>query len=1073
MTNKPMVLLFLFIFTSICQLWASPPAGKIRVTTVIDGVTREYFIHVPSSYDGSKNVPLVFMLHGTGGDGEKYYDTYGWKELAEKEGFLAVFPSSGRYKIIDEGEYKTTTKWNTMPDASYVFQPGEVGLDDIKFLRRIVYEMFDNYNIDTKRVYLNGFSNGGQMAAKCSVEMSDLLAAVAQNASSFFIDTTYVPKRKLPVLYQVGNKDYGPGNEGPEASLSLLDSLISTPNIPWLNGKHYRIAHSHIRNFDLQETYTIEGDTNTAVVATYLPNHPGPGTGYEFKFIFVKGLAHIYPNGVNHFFDAPAIHWNWMKQYVLEDDNNTGGQKVRVTTNVDNKEREYYVHIPSSYDGNKEVPLVFMLHGTSGDGETFYNSHGWIELSDQEGFLAVFPSSGKYKIIDDGVNKNISKWNTTPDADWAFQPGETGLDDIKFLRKVVDEMKTNYNIDAKRIYLNGFSNGGQMAAKCAIEMSDILAAVAENTGSFFLDTTYVPKRKLPILYQVGNKDYGPGNEGPEGSLAYLDTLLTTPGILWMNGKHYRVAHNHIRDFDLQETFTIEGDTNTAVIATYLPNHPGPGTGYEFKFIFVKGLAHQYPNGNNHFFDAPRIHWDWMKQYQLEWPDSTASFTLSTQGGHGGGSYAEGKKIHIWSAQQDGKVFTHWTGDVQYLASAKEYHTVVTMPGKNISVQANYAELLPTMKLLQVDVQGAQKVKKLYLHLPSKNEMKGLIWFFHGTDGNAASMASNIEVKQFMDLMMTKKFGIIAITSEESQDGVDYDANGAIQWSYGIDSTLIDYANIRAVRDSLLRRGLLDPKTPHLAYGYSAGAAFSELVVNVLNWKAAIGHTVAGSPQLSLVATKPFFLSINENDRHPGVGPAGNAQARENHINYANRGVCAELHEFSQSPLFPERFDRSLFITEPLSKAIYNEIKENNMLDENSVLKGLFSELQFQVFSNPNKFPIITALNQLQLKDLEDQISVTNAEHKPKADINGQLVEWLGSLCGTVSVEDVTVADVLKVYPNPSTVGVWLEAEANWALFDLNGRQLLKGHSSYVDVSQLMAGMYILESNNEKVKIIKR
>ncbi|MBK7009915.1 MAG: prolyl oligopeptidase family serine peptidase [Saprospiraceae bacterium] len=215
---------------------------------------------------------------------------------------------------------------------------------------------------------------------------------------------------------------------------------------------------------------------NIAVVATYLPNHPGPGTGYEFKFIFVKGLAHIYPNGVNHFFDAPAIHWNWMKQYVLEDDNNTVGQKVRVTTNVDNKEREYYVHIPSSYDGNKEVPLVFMLHGTSGDGETFYNSHGWTELSDQEGFLAVFPSSGKYKIIDDGVNKNISKWNTTPDADWAFQPGETGLDDIKFLRKVVDEMKSNYNIDAKRIYLNGFSNGGQMAAKCAIDMSDIFGS---------------------------------------------------------------------------------------------------------------------------------------------------------------------------------------------------------------------------------------------------------------------------------------------------------------------------------------------------------------------------------------------------------------------------------------------------------------------------------------------------------------------------------------------------------------------------------------------------------------------
>ena len=112
-------------------------------------------------------------------------------------------------------------------------------------------------------------------------------------------------------------------------------------------------------------------------------------------------------------------------------------------------EREYFIHVPSSYDGSSPVPLVFMLHGTSGNGETYYNAYGWTELADVEGFIAVFPSSGRYKIVEDGVNKTTTKWNTPPDADWTFQQRVMGYDDIKFLRKVVDEMKKTTTLTVK------------------------------------------------------------------------------------------------------------------------------------------------------------------------------------------------------------------------------------------------------------------------------------------------------------------------------------------------------------------------------------------------------------------------------------------------------------------------------------------------------------------------------------------------------------------------------------------------------------------------------------------------
>ncbi|MFN8332099.1 MAG: hypothetical protein U0T81_12935 [Saprospiraceae bacterium] len=103
------------IVLSICIV-SSLLAQKFTYNTV-DSVKREYIVHVPPNYDSTKKVPVVFMLHGTSGDGELMYATSGWVEMSNKEGFIAVFPSSLKYRIIDNGEYKTITKWNTQPDA--------------------------------------------------------------------------------------------------------------------------------------------------------------------------------------------------------------------------------------------------------------------------------------------------------------------------------------------------------------------------------------------------------------------------------------------------------------------------------------------------------------------------------------------------------------------------------------------------------------------------------------------------------------------------------------------------------------------------------------------------------------------------------------------------------------------------------------------------------------------------------------------------------------------------------------------------------------------------------------------
>ncbi len=284
--------------------------GKNKFTLTVDGHQRQYFVHVPFNYDGKSPFPVVFMLHGTTGNGEIFYNISGWKELAETDSILTVFPSSGPVCIIDaDNKIKNTTKWNSLP-SEWRYCPQEEPRDDLKFLKSILEELNKKLNIDQRRVYLVGFSNGGQMAAKCAIFLSDIFAAIIEDAGSFYTDTVYRPIRRLPTAFMLGNLDYGPEMEGPEIALSKLPNLLNTSS-PQINN----LINTHIKSFNLENTFKITGDTNTVLTATFKSKDGQPQI--LFSFVYVKGLGHIYPNGVNHWLYGAKVHWNWLKQFKL------------------------------------------------------------------------------------------------------------------------------------------------------------------------------------------------------------------------------------------------------------------------------------------------------------------------------------------------------------------------------------------------------------------------------------------------------------------------------------------------------------------------------------------------------------------------------------------------------------------------------------------------------------------------------------------------------------------------------------------------------------------------------------
>lgn len=99
---------------SVCSLSAQIlewQQGRNDYFISFEEVNRHFIVHVPQTYNEMDSVPIVFVFHGTTGDGERFWKISKWKELGEEEGFISVFPSSWHYLVTRVGHMQT--KWNT------------------------------------------------------------------------------------------------------------------------------------------------------------------------------------------------------------------------------------------------------------------------------------------------------------------------------------------------------------------------------------------------------------------------------------------------------------------------------------------------------------------------------------------------------------------------------------------------------------------------------------------------------------------------------------------------------------------------------------------------------------------------------------------------------------------------------------------------------------------------------------------------------------------------------------------------------------------------------------------------
>ncbi|MDB5850300.1 MAG: polyhydroxybutyrate depolymerase [Rhodoferax sp.] len=172
---------------------------------------------------------------------------------------------------------------------------------------------------------------------------------------------------------------------------------------------------------------------------------------------------------------------------------------VATTLPVGGRERRYLRYTPAGLPPN--APLLLVLHGAGQDADAIRKAtaYGFERLADLHGFAVAYP---------EGFRKH---WNVSRrDAHSASR--KLNIDDKAFLAAVIDQMAARQDIDARRVFVFGFSNGGHMAFRMAQEMPERIQAIAVAAASLPTpDNSIATPRGLPVPALIVNGTADPIN----------------------------------------------------------------------------------------------------------------------------------------------------------------------------------------------------------------------------------------------------------------------------------------------------------------------------------------------------------------------------------------------------------------------------------------------------------------------------------------------------------------------------------------------------------------------------------
>jgi polyhydroxybutyrate depolymerase len=263
------------------------------------GLTRQYRLYIPASYNGSKSVPLLFNFHGFTSNNQQQ-EFYGdFRPLSNKEGFIICLPQG------------TTGGPTNQTFFNVGFFPSAV--DDLGFTNSLIDSISAAYKIDASRIYSAGMSNGGFMSYNLACN-SSRFAAVASVTGSFTesMAKTCKPVRPTPIIEIHGTADATVPYNGMTGALTFL-SIDSVLNY-WVK---FNKCTSLPTITDVPNTSTSDNASAKRFVWT------GGKNGVTIEHFKVEGGAHTWPGAAIQIgvtcqdFKASDEIWRFFKQYSL------------------------------------------------------------------------------------------------------------------------------------------------------------------------------------------------------------------------------------------------------------------------------------------------------------------------------------------------------------------------------------------------------------------------------------------------------------------------------------------------------------------------------------------------------------------------------------------------------------------------------------------------------------------------------------------------------------------------------------------------------------------------------------
>ncbi len=351
---------------------------RIDATILVANELRELVVYKPSGNAPMGGYPLVFMLHGTNQTGPQFYNISGWKEVAEREKFIVVFPTALIY-CTTEGVF---TKWSQGNTAG-ILCPGDTLRSDIPFFYKMIDTIATLIPINLKKVYATGFSSGGTMVPKLSIDMPGVFAAVGCGSGNLDDRDSFPMNPKVPTWAIRGTHDHG-----------FLDRL-GRP-CPFNDSSLYYNASNlknHLGSMGLTNQHSKDS-AEYAIHYTFTKTLPGESPAF-FRWSIYLGLEHEYFNGINYLTQLanPPIEaelfWDFFKNVSLisETDHSKTVNQIYIYPNPSTDKIQ--IVIPSDWEASQLEMRLYSLTG-----KLVFNKkvdiHSSIELNKSDCGTGIF-----------------------------------------------------------------------------------------------------------------------------------------------------------------------------------------------------------------------------------------------------------------------------------------------------------------------------------------------------------------------------------------------------------------------------------------------------------------------------------------------------------------------------------------------------------------------------------------------------------------------------------------------------------------------------------------------------------